>query len=63
MVKSLKNTNFTYGIDTKVLKDIINYWRKDYSWKLAERRINKLPHFTTEIDSLENSLSCTLNQV
>ncbi|KAB7505549.1 Juvenile hormone epoxide hydrolase 1, partial [Armadillidium nasatum] len=53
MVKSLENTNFTYGIDSKVLKDIINYWRKDYSWKLAERRLNKLPHFTTEIEGLE----------
>jgi len=39
-------TNFTY------MKEISNYWIKDFNWKKHENAINKFSNFTTKIDDL-----------
>jgi pimeloyl-ACP methyl ester carboxylesterase len=39
-----------YGMPRKVLRDIVEYWRDRFDWRAAERRLNGLSQFTTEID-------------
>jgi pimeloyl-ACP methyl ester carboxylesterase len=39
-----------YGMPRKILRDVVEYWRDRYDWRAAERRLNKLPQFTIDID-------------
>jgi pimeloyl-ACP methyl ester carboxylesterase len=41
-----------YGMPRKVLRNIVEYWRDRFEWRSAERRLNRLPQFTIEIDGL-----------
>ena len=38
------------GIGIDDLKRLVTYWRDTYDWRRVERRLNKLPHFTTDIE-------------
>ncbi|WP_225767579.1 epoxide hydrolase family protein [Inquilinus sp. Marseille-Q2685] len=38
------------GVGIKDLKRLVAYWRDAYDWRIAERRLNRLPHFTTDIE-------------
>ncbi len=41
---------WVYGTDSSYLKDLVDYWRKDYDWRTSEGRLNELDHFTTDMD-------------
>ena len=32
------------------LKELAEYWRDGYDWRVHERELNKYPQFTTQID-------------
>ncbi|KAK7065570.1 epoxide hydrolase [Halocaridina rubra] len=49
----LENANFTYGMNHDTLKDIIGYWRKSYDWRAREKRLNRYPHYKTQIEGLD----------
>ena len=38
------------GVGLDDLKRLVAYWRDAYDWRAAERRLNRLPNFSTEID-------------
>ncbi|WP_343713238.1 epoxide hydrolase family protein [Inquilinus sp.] len=38
------------GVGINDLKRLVAYWRDAYDWRTAERRLNRLPHFTTDIE-------------
>ena len=38
------------GVGIADLKRLVAYWRDSYDWRAAERRLNQLPNFTTDID-------------
>ena len=38
------------GVGITDLKRLVAYWRDSYDWRAAERRLNQLPNFTTDID-------------
>lgn len=42
----------TYGINTNLLKNIINYWQNNYKWRQQEKFLNKFPQFKTNIQGL-----------
>ena len=42
-----------YGTNLDYMKDISNYWVKDFNWKKHEAQINKFPNFTTIVDDIE----------
>ena len=42
--------SWEYGMPRKVLWDVVAYWRDRFDWRAAERKLNGLPQFTTEID-------------
>ena len=37
------------GVGLKDLKRLVDYWRTRFDWRAQERRLNALPHFTTEV--------------
>jgi microsomal epoxide hydrolase len=39
-----------YGIPLGYVRDLAEYWRTGYDWRVHERRLNEFPQFTTEID-------------
>ncbi|WP_426512477.1 epoxide hydrolase family protein [Dactylosporangium sp. McL0621] len=39
-----------YGFPLARLRELAEYWRTGYAWREHEAELNRLPHFTTEID-------------
>ncbi|MEU3766404.1 epoxide hydrolase family protein [Amycolatopsis keratiniphila] len=39
-----------YGFPLARLRELAEYWRTGYDWRAQEAELNKLPHFTTEIE-------------
>jgi pimeloyl-ACP methyl ester carboxylesterase len=46
----LPDTTWEYGADISKVRELANYWQKDYDWRAQEARINQFDQFTTEID-------------
>jgi epoxide hydrolase len=46
----LPGTTWEYGADISKVRDLANYWQKDYDWRAQEAQINRFDQFTTEID-------------
>jgi hypothetical protein len=38
------------GVGVDDLRRLVDYWRDRYDWREVERRLNKLPHFTVDIE-------------
>lgn len=45
--------NWKYGTDATFLRSLLNHWRDEYSWRDAERELNRWPHFKARIDGLD----------
>ena len=45
-------SDWSQGVPLQVLREFCSYWETSYDWSATERRLNKLPQFTTEIDGL-----------
>ena len=41
------------GVQLATIQELARYWATDYDWRMAEARLNALPHFTTEIDGVD----------
>jgi pimeloyl-ACP methyl ester carboxylesterase len=39
-----------YGVSTREIRRLAEYWRDGYDWRAWEARLNSFPHYTTEID-------------
>ncbi|MBO0836096.1 MAG: epoxide hydrolase [Actinobacteria bacterium] len=46
----LDNVGWDYGIPLSYVRDLAEYWRTGYDWRLHERRLNDFAQFTTTID-------------
>ncbi|MDC0616949.1 epoxide hydrolase [Candidatus Pelagibacter ubique] len=42
-----------YGSNLDYMKEISNYWIKDFDWRKHEAKINQFPNFTTIVDDIE----------
>lgn len=42
-----------YGINTNLLKEILNFWKTKYNWKEREQFLNQYPQFKTNIQGLD----------
>ncbi|XP_066600439.1 juvenile hormone epoxide hydrolase 1-like [Prorops nasuta] len=52
-VPPLEGTNWTYGISSKYLSTVLNYWRTQYNWSERQKLLNKYPQFKTNIQGLD----------
>ena len=45
----LEGVGWDYGIPLGYLRDLAEYWRTGYDWRVHERQLNDFPQFTTTI--------------
>jgi epoxide hydrolase len=46
----LPGVGWDYGVPLDYMKDLAQYWRTGYDWRVHEARLNEFPQFTTTID-------------
>ena len=46
----IAGAGWDYGIDTDVLRPLVDHWSAGFDWRAVERRLNALPQFTAEVD-------------
>jgi epoxide hydrolase len=46
----LPGTGWSRGVPLGYLKELAEYWRTSYDWRVHEAKLNQFPQFTTEID-------------
>ncbi|XP_016921625.1 juvenile hormone epoxide hydrolase 1 [Apis cerana] len=51
--KPLENVGWTYGISTRYLNTVLDYWRDKYNWTERQALLNKYPQFMTTIQGLD----------
>ncbi|MDA1075700.1 MAG: epoxide hydrolase [Proteobacteria bacterium] len=44
--------DWSQGLPLAYMKEVADYWRRDYDWRATEARLNALDQFTTDIDGL-----------
>jgi epoxide hydrolase len=44
--------DWSQGVPLTYLRRVCTYWQEQYDWRAAERRLNAVPQFRTEIDGL-----------
>jgi pimeloyl-ACP methyl ester carboxylesterase len=47
---ALPGDDWSTGVPTVWLRDLVDYWRGGYDWRAAEAELNRFPQFTTVID-------------
>src|ERR1700681_3213501 len=45
-------TDWSQGVPLAKIRALTDYWARDYDWRRAERALNALPQFRTQIDGL-----------
>jgi epoxide hydrolase len=45
--------DWSQGIPLAYVQELCAYWRSDYDWRRAERQLNAIPGFRTELDGLD----------
>jgi microsomal epoxide hydrolase len=47
------DTGWDYGANLAYMRDLIEYWRTRYDWRVHEREINCLAHYRAQVDGLK----------
>ena len=45
--------NWDHGTNLAYLKEICDYWIKDFDWKIYEKKINSFQNFKTKVDKID----------
>ena len=48
-----KIDGWEHGTNIDYIKEISNYWVKDFNWRTHESEINKFSNFTTKVDNID----------
>eukprot|EP01104_Vermistella_antarctica_P016699 TRINITY_DN5749_c0_g1_i1.p1 TRINITY_DN5749_c0_g1~~TRINITY_DN5749_c0_g1_i1.p1 ORF type:complete len:513 (+),score=79.12 TRINITY_DN5749_c0_g1_i1:195-1733(+) len=48
----LRDARWSYGTELTYLRDLVRYWKTEYSWRKAEQLLNTFDHFKTDIDGI-----------
>jgi len=51
--KALEAEGWRYGLDAKELKELCDYWRDGFDWRVQEARLNSFPLYLAEVDGLD----------
>lgn len=51
-VSPLEGIQQQYGMNTNLLKEIVEFWKTEYKWREREQFLNKYPQFKTNIQGL-----------
>ena len=50
--EDLEESTFEYGMQTKVLRSVLDYWQHRYDWRKHEDILNSFPQFETQIEGI-----------
>ena len=45
----IPESGWDYGTNMKFMKELVDYWIKDYDWRKTEKYLNSFDHYTTNI--------------
>lgn len=48
----IENAGWKYGVNRTYLKELCEYWQHGFDWRKQEAALNRLPHFTVNIDDV-----------
>src|SRR5262249_39106467 len=48
----IPGSGWDYGSNLAYLKQLVEYWRDPYDWRIPGAGLNRLPHFKTKVDRL-----------
>ena len=48
----LPGTGWEYGTDTTYLRELVEYWRKDFDWRAQEARLNQFEHSRARVGGM-----------
>lgn len=48
----LAGTDWSYGADTKYIRELAEYWQREFDWREQERKLNRFEHYRADIDGL-----------
>jgi pimeloyl-ACP methyl ester carboxylesterase len=48
----IEQSGWDYGTNLAYLRELVTYWRTKYDWREEERKLNRLPQYTTTIDGI-----------
>ncbi len=48
----IEEAGWDYGTPLGYLRELCEYWERDFDWRAQERRLNRYPHFKAAIDGL-----------
>jgi pimeloyl-ACP methyl ester carboxylesterase len=46
---ALPRPGWAYGADADLLRDLVGYWADGFDWPAVQRRLNRLPQFTADV--------------
>ncbi|KAJ8009139.1 hypothetical protein DPEC_G00085790 [Dallia pectoralis] len=50
---SLEDSQFNYGFNSHCLQKVVSYWRHDFDWRRQVEKLNKYPHYKTNIEGID----------
>lgn len=50
---ALPGTGWDYGADVAYVRELCDYWRGDYDWRIHEVALNHYPQFLAEVDGVD----------
>ncbi len=48
-----KDGGWSFGTNIDYIKDLADYWTKEYDWRSQEVRLNQFPNYKTKVDDLD----------
>ena len=49
----IPNSGWDYGSNLGYLKELVEYWRTKFDWRVQEAKLNAFNHFKSEVDGLD----------
>jgi microsomal epoxide hydrolase len=50
---AIPGTGWEYGADVAYIRELCDYWRTSYDWRLHESHLNRYPQFLCEVDGVD----------
>ena len=51
--EQVEGAGWDYGSDLTYIRELCDYWQKDYNWRAWEKRLNAYPSFLAEVDGVD----------
>jgi pimeloyl-ACP methyl ester carboxylesterase len=51
--RDFNNSDWRYGTELEYLRELVDYWIRDFNWRRVEAQINSFSHYKTEIDGIQ----------